>query len=104
MSLHVGVLNSGMSSLAIERGGEDVEVALTTIDQLVSDLRLPRVDYIKLDIEGAEREALRGARRTLANHRPRILLESYHRHDDLEVTAAHHRRGAARLQTRLWAV
>ena len=85
MSLHVGVLNSGISSLVIERGGEDVEVALTTIDQLVSDLRLPRVDYIKLDIEGAEREALRGARRTLANHRPRILLESYHRHDDLEV-------------------
>ena len=38
-----------------------VEVPVTTLDKIVEELRLPRVDFIKMDIEGAEREALRGA-------------------------------------------
>jgi len=36
---------------------------------------LPRIDMIKLDIEGHEPEALRGLRRTLQRHRPLVLCE-----------------------------
>jgi FkbM family methyltransferase len=39
------------------------------------DLFDERVDFIKLDIEGMESLALRGARRTIAMHRPLIMVE-----------------------------
>lgn len=85
LTLNVGVENSGMSSLVEETGGDTVDVPVTTIDELVSELGLERVDYIKMDIEGAEREALEGGLATIRAFQPRILLESYHRPDDMEV-------------------
>ena len=56
--------------------------------QVTQLLHLPRVDFIKMDIEGAEREALRGASRTLARDFPRLMLDSYHRLDDMQVLPA----------------
>jgi hypothetical protein len=44
----------------------------------VSELRLPRVDFIKMDIEGAEQKALAGAAATLRAFRPRMALAAYH--------------------------
>jgi FkbM family methyltransferase len=55
-----------------------VEVPLTTVDKLVAELHLPRVDFIKMDIEGAEQKALHGARGTIAKFRPRMSLCIYH--------------------------
>lgn len=61
-----------------------VRLPLTTIDKLVRELGLERVDYIKMDIEGAEQQALVGARETLRRFRPRLAISSYHRPDDPE--------------------
>ncbi len=55
---------------------------LTTIDKLTAELKLERVDYIKMDIEGAEQRAILGARETLRRFRPRLALSSYHVPDD----------------------
>jgi len=85
MVLHLGVENSGMGSLVHDEGGRQVEVPVTTIDLLVRELGLPRVDFIKIDIEGAEREALQGGMQTLRRHRPRLMLDSYHEPDDMIV-------------------
>lgn len=85
LPLNVGVENSGMSSLVTETGGDTLDIPVTTIDELVADLALERVDYIKLDIEGAEREALEGGFATIRKSHPRILLEAYHRPDDMDV-------------------
>lgn len=52
------------------------QVALTTIDKLAGELNLSRVDFIKMDIEGAESRALRGAASTLARFHPRLELEA----------------------------
>ena len=41
------------------------------------------VDYIKYDVEGAEREALIGSQKTILAHRPRLLISAYHRNEDI---------------------
>ena len=58
--------------------GRSIEVPLTTIDKLVEELRLTKVDFIKMDIEGAEQKAIVGARNTIAKYRPRMALCIYH--------------------------
>ena len=58
--------------------GTVIDVPLITIDALVAELGLEKVDVIKMDIEGAEQNALRGARSTLQRHRPRLAIASYH--------------------------
>jgi FkbM family methyltransferase len=58
------------------------ELPVTTVDALVEKLGLDRVDFIKMDIEGAEVRALRGARATLARFRPRMAIAAYHKSDD----------------------
>jgi FkbM family methyltransferase len=50
-------------------------VAQTTIDKLVAELALERLDFIKADIEGGELRMLEGARWTLERFRPRLLVE-----------------------------
>ena len=42
-----------------------------------------RIDYLKLDVEGAESETLRGAREMIMRDRPTVLLSVYHRSEDL---------------------
>ncbi|MBC7927548.1 MAG: FkbM family methyltransferase [Bryobacteraceae bacterium] len=54
---------------------------LTTIDKLVAELGLERVDFIKMDIEGAEVRALNGGRATIAKYHPRMAVSVYHQPD-----------------------
>src|SRR5438034_846183 len=59
-----------------------VKVPLTTIDILVQELHLDRVDFIKMDIEGSEKPALRGAAQTIKKFSPRMAIASEHLPDD----------------------
>lgn len=53
-----------------------------SIDDMVQELQLPRVDFIKMDIEGAEFPALRGAERTIRSYRPKLAISLYHQISD----------------------
>ena len=53
-----------------------------TIDDFVSANGLDRVDFIKMDIEGAEPEALRGAEQTIRTFKPSLALCVYHDAND----------------------
>ncbi len=55
------------------------EVPLMRIDSIANE----KVDYIKLDVEGAEREALIGAKGVIERDNPAILISAYHRSEDI---------------------
>jgi hypothetical protein len=48
-------------------------VEVRTLDQLLLDE--PKIDFIKLDIEGGELNALKGATETIGQHKPVVLFE-----------------------------
>lgn len=49
-----------------------------TIDDLVQRQNLAKVDFIKMDIEGAELHALRGATQTIQHQKPKLAISVYH--------------------------
>jgi FkbM family methyltransferase len=48
------------------------------LDDYIAQVPIPRVDFVKMDIEGAELEALSGARGLIAKHHPRLAISTYH--------------------------
>ncbi|BBB90083.1 MAG TPA: FkbM family methyltransferase [Methylomusa anaerophila] len=52
-----------------------------TIDQLLASGVIPRADFIKMDIEGSEVEALYGAAQTIKKFKPRLAICAYHHAD-----------------------
>jgi len=56
---------------------------MVSVDDLVEAGSIAPPDVIKMDIEGSEHLALRGAARTLRAHQPHLFLE-YHSRDDTD--------------------
>lgn len=85
--LNTGDSGSGADARLGERtvGTEENGIAVTTIDAFVKENNLQRVDFIKADIEGAERDMLRGARETLKRFAPKLAICTYHLPDDPQV-------------------
>jgi FkbM family methyltransferase len=73
-----GTLNAVLTNVQDTPPEGSVIVNTTTIDQLVGDLGLTKVDYIKGDLESFEFEALQGAAKTIRNHKPKIAFTTYH--------------------------
>ena len=66
-------LNPGEAGQAIAH--ESISVPVRTVDDLVSEHRLSRLDVIKMDVEGYEPGVLGGMLATLARFKPVILTE-----------------------------
>ena len=81
-------MSSGNSFIAnADHTDGSLTVETTTIDDFVRENHLPRVDFIKADIEGFERHMLAGAQDTLARFAPKLALCTYHLPDDPQVMA-----------------
>jgi FkbM family methyltransferase len=62
---------------------ETISMRTQTIDALVSDAAIARVDFLKVDVEGADLGVLEGAAETIRGQRPRLAIACYHKPDDL---------------------
>ena len=72
--------NKGASRLD-PNGSETTSVI--TLDSYVREKNLPRVDFIKMDVEGSELDVLKGAAISIACWKPVLALSAYHKLDDL---------------------
>jgi len=69
--------NPGMSSKYMETAiTQKITVAQKTIDSFVAENRVEKVDFLKMDIQGAEMDLLMGAANTIGKHHPTIFLEA----------------------------
>ena len=85
ITIHVG----GSSSTGIDRPGlkfiEDIQVPVTTLDDYVKEHPI-EIGLIKVDIEGGEPDFLAGAKKTICEQKPILLLSIYHNaHDFYEL-------------------
>jgi FkbM family methyltransferase len=62
--------------------GQTGEVNTISIDDFVHQRKLDKVDFIKMDIEGAELMALKGALETIKRFKPKLAISIYHSLDD----------------------
>ncbi|MEY8517273.1 FkbM family methyltransferase [Lachnospiraceae bacterium 29-84] len=77
--------NMAKSSLHKEEFLRKEVINCITIDEFVYENNIEKVDFIKADIEGEERNMLLGARNVLAKFAPKLAICTYHREDDKEV-------------------
>lgn len=63
----------------ISHTGKVVEVAAKTLDTIVPE----KIDYIKYDVEGSEKEAILGSVELIRKYSPALLVSVYHRSEDI---------------------
>lgn len=72
-----GGFNEGLASVFASDYRKDsvAELQFRVFDAIFPQLGLGRLDIMKIDVEGAELQVLRGARQTLLRHHPRLIIE-----------------------------
>lgn len=78
------IINAASSKLNNYLTSEQLpKVKTVSIDDFVESENIEKIDFIKMDIEGAELESLKGAQKTIINHRPYLAICIYHHYNDL---------------------
>lgn len=75
--------NSSCVEILSERDTYEVTINVEPIDLMVKELELSSVDFVKMDIEGAELRALQGARGVLVRYKPQLAIAVEHTSDRL---------------------
>lgn len=72
--------SDGALSVVSEYDENGLEVPVISLDDILKD---ERVTFIKLDIEGAELEALKGAENIIRTQKPKLAISVYHKPEDI---------------------
>lgn len=81
LTLHTAGVSVSHSIKVNHRLGE-IRVRAKKMDDAILEARLPRVDLVKIDVEGAEIEVLEGMQQTLEKYRPKLIVEVWTRNQD----------------------
>lgn len=74
--------NNGPGSRVENKKTNSNLVKTITIDDFVTNNKISKVDFIKMDIEGSELPSLKGASNVLKRFRPKLAISIYHSIDD----------------------
>jgi FkbM family methyltransferase len=66
----------------VKKKAKDNIYITESIDHLVATGRIEKLDYVKMDIEGAELAALRGAEQSICRFKPDLAITVYHSLED----------------------
>lgn len=58
-----------------KRGARSVKIEVASLDSLMEIMKLPRPDFVKVDVEGYEMDVLYGMVETINNYKPNLLIE-----------------------------
>lgn len=72
--------NNGINSSAALSNKSAIKIPVVTLDTVLLN---SAPNYIKMDIEGAEKEALLGAQKTIQKYKPNLAICLYHKPEDL---------------------
>lgn len=75
--------NGSGSKLDKKEAGNNFTVTTTTIDYFVKSKKIEKVDFLKMDIEGVELNALSGAQYTIQKFKPTLAISIYHSMEDM---------------------
>ena len=64
--------------LSMDLNRPAVKMKSTTIDKFVEENNIEKIDYIKMDVEGAEKNILEGAIKTIKKFKPSLAIAIYH--------------------------
>ncbi len=73
---------SRAESLAVVKSSQMRDVETITLDEAKDMLNVQKVDFIKMDVEGSELNALKGAKNIILNDRPQMAVSIYHSSSD----------------------
>ena len=59
------------------------ELPCVSLDKFIETNKIPKIDLIKMDIEGAEEQALEGASNLIQSQTPKLQIAIYHKASDL---------------------
>jgi len=76
VKLYVSPGSRGHSLLPIRPSSIDVD--MDTLDNIAAGLGLAKVDFIKIDVEGAELDVLKGAEKILRKPNVKLAIAAYH--------------------------
>ena len=59
------------------------KIKTITLDSFVESNQLERIDFIKMDVEGTEKDIIQGAIKTISRFKPKLAISVYHLPDDI---------------------
>jgi FkbM family methyltransferase len=67
----------------IDNSENYIDIETTTIDEFVEKNKIAKLNFIKMDIEGHEENAIRGAKNAITQYRPKLAISIYHKYFDV---------------------